>query len=213
MAEIPFRLPKHGKAEDSRQAITGKALLAFLYRRLPCRPVSRGKHVVGHFRVEVVARETVGIFKGVCIPMLKGDDRLEIAAVLALLQATGVRNTIPGREKWVFALRAPQKNASSPSENTSSDNAVVVASPRIYGFGRTGTSWFLPQRGSRLICSAATAAWNFQRSLIAIVWRGKSSRLTLMFGLQQSRPISARPDQAEVSVAPASHRARVSRPM
>ena len=35
----------------------------------------------------------------------------------------------------------------------------------------------------------------------------------LMFGLQQSSPMSARPDQALVSVAPASHKARASRPM
>ena len=49
-----------------------------------------------------------------------------------------------------------------------------------------GTSWFRPQRGSRLM---------------------------LMFGLQQSSPMSARPDQALVSVAPASHIARASRPM
>ena len=35
----------------------------------------------------------------------------------------------------------------------------------------------------------------------------------LMFGLQQSSPMSARPDQALVSVAPASHIARASRPM
>jgi hypothetical protein len=77
--------------------------LALHHRGLECGPVRISQREVIDDGVEVVAGLAVSILQRVCVPVLKGHDRLKEALILAFLQAACVLHTEPTVSVRIFA--------------------------------------------------------------------------------------------------------------